>query len=100
MDRSNLSPKGQITRTISAAVTAQKKLIAVLISLLLVAFLLLIVLVNTVQKTNISQQKTTSTEPEEANVNLKKEYENPFSIEAQYINPFSEYKNPFDNLIQ
>lgn len=96
----DLSLKKNTTRIVSEAVHAQKKFIAILISLVFVAFLLLIItLFNTLQKTNISQT-TTSTKQGGVNVNLKKEYENPFSIEAQYINPFSEYKNPFDNLIQ
>lgn len=99
MDGSNLSPKGQITRTTSAAVTAQKKLIAVLIFVWLAVLLLLIImLVNTAQKSNIASQITSSTKPKEPNVNLKKAYENPFSTRTQYVNPFSDYKNPFDNL--
>ena len=28
-------------------------------------------------------------------VELKKEYQNPFKKETQYVNPFQEYKNPF-----
>lgn len=31
-------------------------------------------------------------------VGLKTEYKNPFEKDTQYVNPFSEYKNPFDNL--
>lgn len=27
---------------------------------------------------------------------LKTEYKNPFEKESQYLNPFDEYKNPFD----
>ena len=26
------------------------------------------------------------------------DYENPFNKDSQYVNPFSEYKNPFDSL--
>lgn len=95
---SDLSLKKNTTRVLSEAIHAQKRFIAVLISLVFIAFLILIItLFNTLPKTNISQT-TTSTKPE--NVNLKKEYENPFNSKAQYVNPFSEYKNPFDNLIQ
>lgn len=28
-------------------------------------------------------------------VDLKKEYQNPFNKETQYVNPFDKYKNPF-----
>lgn len=31
-------------------------------------------------------------------VPLKTEYQNPFDKDAQYVNPFSSYKNPFDQL--
>lgn len=31
-------------------------------------------------------------------VELKKEYENPFDKSTQYQNPFSDYQNPFDQL--
>lgn len=29
---------------------------------------------------------------------LKEEYSNPFDKDTQYVNPFSSYKNPFDQL--
>lgn len=31
-------------------------------------------------------------------VSLQTEYQNPFDKNAQYVNPFSQYKNPFDTL--
>lgn len=31
-------------------------------------------------------------------VPLKSAYQNPFDQKTQYVNPFSEYKNPFDYL--
>ena len=34
----------------------------------------------------------------ELRVPLHAVYENPFDKETQYVNPFSEYKNPFDYL--
>lgn len=46
------------------------------------------------QKNN--QDKTTTTEP--VKVNLQQNYQNPFDKNTQYVNPFSEYKNPFDSL--
>lgn len=36
----------------------------------------------------------------EPTVSLQKQYQNPFDKNAQYINPFSSYKNPFDALKQ
>lgn len=29
-------------------------------------------------------------------VSLQKQYQNPFDKSAQYVNPFAEFKNPFD----
>lgn len=34
----------------------------------------------------------------EATVQLQNQYQNPFDKNAQYVNPFSGYKNPFDSL--
>lgn len=31
----------------------------------------------------------------QTNVDVKKEYKNPFNRENQYVNPFSEFKSPF-----
>ena len=31
-------------------------------------------------------------------VELKSQYTNPFEADAQFVNPFSQYKNPFDFL--
>lgn len=34
------------------------------------------------------------------NVSLKSQYDNPFDKNTQYVNPFSQSQNPFDNLAQ
>lgn len=34
----------------------------------------------------------------ELSVSLQTQYQNPFDKSAQYVNPFSGYKNPFDSL--
>lgn len=36
----------------------------------------------------------------QSRVTLASEYSNPFNKDSQYVNPFSDYKNPFDNLKQ
>ncbi len=36
----------------------------------------------------------------EPTVSLQKQYQNPFDKGAQYLNPFTQYKNPFDALKQ
>lgn len=75
----------------------QRQLIFVLIFALLAVILLILVLANTMQR--VKPQKATPTRvSKEPTVNLKKEYQNPFDKNSQYVNPFSQYKNPFDNL--
>lgn len=36
--------------------------------------------------------------PAETAVELKTKYNNPFDKQAQYVNPFDQYKSPFQNL--
>ncbi len=36
----------------------------------------------------------------QVNVSLKSQYDNPFDKNTQYVNPFSQSQNPFDNLSQ
>lgn len=43
----------------------------------------------------IQTQQESKKEP---TVSLQTKYQNPFDKSAQYVNPFSEYKNPFDTL--
>lgn len=38
------------------------------------------------------------TSSKQPSVSLQKQYQNPFDKSAQYVNPFSSYKNPFDLL--
>ncbi|MBI2066128.1 hypothetical protein HYT60_01290 [Candidatus Woesebacteria bacterium] len=35
---------------------------------------------------------------QKSDVELKSQYTNPFEADTQYVNPFSQYKNPFDFL--
>jgi hypothetical protein len=39
-----------------------------------------------------------STPKKEVQVPLNTQYNNPFDKNSQYVNPFSQYKNPFDTL--
>lgn len=41
---------------------------------------------------------TNSKSTQEAAIQIKKDYTNPFDEKNQYVNPFDEKKNPFDNL--
>lgn len=43
---------------------------------------------------------TQNKKAKEPTVSLTKEYSNPFDAKTQYTNPFSDYQNPFDNLIK
>ena len=66
-------------------------------SILLVILALLIILSGILIFVALNQKKTAKIEP---TVSLTKDYDNPFDKSTQYVNPFSEYKNPFDSLIQ
>lgn len=54
------------------------------------AFTIYKTLSKTAEKLNQSSDAVT--------VALKRDYQNPLDKDAQYVNPFSSYKNPFDNL--
>jgi len=41
---------------------------------------------------------TNKSNNQEASVQIKKDYQNPFDKNTQYVNPFDQTKNPFDNL--
>lgn len=49
---------------------------------------------------NLSRKITKGREERfrEAGIELRTAYNNPLEKETQYVNPFSDYKNPFDNL--
>lgn len=54
-------------------------------------------------KTGTLPQKLTSLVPGTVplatpSVVLQSQYTNPFDSKAQYVNPFSDYKNPFNNI--
>jgi len=65
-------------------------LIAILVIVLVVVLILIglgVIKVPSTPIATILQKKPT--------VQLKTEYNNPFDKEAQYVNPFEKYKNPF-----
>lgn len=69
-------------------------------NILIVSIILLILASGTViffltQNGGLKSKKT-----KEPTVTLTKDYDNPFDKSTQYTNPFSEYKNPFDNLVR
>lgn len=54
---------------------------------------------NTVNKNKaVTDEKATITTSDSQDVQLTKDYENPFDEKTQYSNPFEEEKNPFDYL--
>lgn len=81
--------------------TSQRGIIQLVVPLLLliigavVLYLLVSQGIINLPKTPYLPKLTTSKEP---TVALQKQYQNPFDKSAQYVNPFSEYKNPFDAL--
>lgn len=59
----------------------------------LMLILLLIAAYLIYSKTNLSQRSSSVT-----TIQPQSSYQNPFDKTTQYTNPFSQYKNPFDNL--
>ena len=49
-------------------------------------------------KNPAKQIQSIVTGKKEPTVALKTQYQNPFDKATQYVNPFSSYQNPFDNL--
>lgn len=83
------SPLKEVSKLLNS-----KNLLLLFLALLIIGAVVLFVLI-------LNQRKLTSPgsqATQESTVSLKKEYENPFDKKTQYINPFSDYKNPFDNL--
>lgn len=58
----------------------------------------LVLLVGTLLVAKFVFNKKISFGKKEPNVALKTVYQNPFDKKTQYVNPFSETKNPFVNL--
>lgn len=67
--------------------------------LLTMSFVLILVLyLAFVANQRSEQTQELSQQPQQPTVPLRTEYKNPFEKNTQYTNPFSEYKNPFDNV--
>lgn len=62
---------------------------------ILIVSVLFLILASGIALFFLTQSKT-----KETTVTLTKDYDNPFDTKTQYANPFSEYQNPFDNLIK
>ncbi|MBI4036861.1 hypothetical protein HY385_00360 [Candidatus Daviesbacteria bacterium] len=79
----------------------QRGVIHLLPLLLVVLVISLVALVFTgfikLPSSSLVPKLTTSKEP---TVALQNQYQNPFDKNAQYLNPFQAYKNPFDALKQ
>lgn len=67
-----------------------------LIIIILIALFLLVA--SGVIKNPLKSLSLPLTDKKEPTVSLQTGYKNPFDKTAQYVNPFSVYKNPFDAL--
>lgn len=77
----------------------QKGAIALAVPILLIIAALIALYILFLQKVIPSSlSKKTQKSSQEPTVTLKTSYSNPFDKNAQFINPFSEYTNPFDRL--
>lgn len=64
----------------------------------IIAFLLVLIVAISVAYVLLAIGVIKNPFSKELKVPLKSAYENPFDKKTQYVNPFSEYKNPFDYL--
>lgn len=71
--------------------------VALLVLVLIFAALSLVAVFLIYNTFTAGTKKLTKTS-ETLEIALKKEYENPFEKDTQYVNPFAGYKNPFDSL--
>jgi len=71
--------------------------LAVPLLLLLIAAAVIFILLSSgiLKKTTLPSLPGQKKEP---TVQLQNQYQNPFDKNAQYVNPFSGYKNPFDSI--
>lgn len=81
----------------------QRGIIALSVPLLLIVIgaVLVVILISTgIIKNPLPKQIQQLIPAKEPTVSLQKQYQNPFDKGAQYVNPFTKYKNPFDALKQ
>lgn len=76
----------------------QKGVIA-LAPLAIIVILIILALIYFIFLKGIVKNPVSKSSPkQEPIVTLKTDYNNPFNKDAQYVNPFATYKNPFDSL--
>lgn len=96
MEDTNLHPKVDSLSPQPVEQKPNKKRFFILIIIILILLGISFALIwSSIKKEKPTLKVSSSKEPK---VQLKKEYKNPFSKDTQYVNPFSKYKNPFDNL--
>ncbi|MEK7617396.1 MAG: hypothetical protein AAB414_05080 [Patescibacteria group bacterium] len=71
--------------------------VPLLLLLILGAVIFIVISSGIIKTTTLPKLPGVGKEP---TVSLQKQYQNPFDKNAQYVNPFSQYKNPFDALKQ
>ncbi len=76
----------------------QKRAGLILISLIGVVLIItvLVAVLSAIKKSAPTQEVAKTSET--SSIKPQTEYDNPFDKTAQYVNPFSSYKNPFDSL--
>lgn len=73
-------------------------LLLLLVILTLAAIVGYVLISRGIIKNPLTQTPSKEIPNNEQNINLKSEYENPFAKDTHYVNPFSDYKNPIDNI--
>lgn len=94
METSPITTNSDILTGLDVKKQKNKKLIiAVGLVGAIVAIAIAVLLTMSLKKPSLTSENKTASE-----IQLKTEYQNPFDKKTQYVNPFSGYKNPFDQL--
>lgn len=99
------NPVQDISKPNTAGINKQKQIRLLILAILLFLTSLVtnyVILKHRVEQQNLAKSLVTKPnaqlQPQQSNVSLKTDYKNPFDKDTQYVNPFSQYKNPFDSL--
>lgn len=93
MENSPITTNADVLESLDIKKQRNKRLIIVVGLFAAIIVIIAIALLTASLKKPLTSENKTASE-----IQLKTEYQNPFDKKTQYVNPFSGYKNPFDQL--
>jgi len=76
----------------------KNKKLFIFVGVIFVILIIVLSLILFMKNPPSAKKQVSDTSSSKATVKLKTQYKNPFDKDTQYVNPFSGYKNPFDQL--